>query len=96
MTLAVHVTPYMKEKMPAAVHIDDTARPQLIDEKTNPLYYNILKEYEKITGLPSLVNTSFNMHEEPIVCRPEEAIEAFEASKLDVLVLAPFLIKRQS
>lgn len=95
MTLAVGVTDYMKEKMPAAVHVDATARPQLIKREVNPFYYDILKNYEKLTGLPTLVNTSFNMHEEPIVCAPEDAIKAYEASKLDALVIGNFLVLRQ-
>ncbi|MFH1393061.1 MAG: carbamoyltransferase C-terminal domain-containing protein [Patescibacteria group bacterium] len=94
MTIAVGVTDYMREKMPAAVHIDGTARPQLIKREANPLYYDILKNYETLTGLPSLVNTSFNMHEEPIVCTPEDAIKAYEASKLDALVIGSFLVVR--
>lgn len=95
MTIAVSATNYMKEKMPAAVHVDGTCRPQLIKRETNPLYYDILKNYEKITGLPALVNTSFNMHEEPIVCNPEDAIKAYEASKLDALVIGNYLAIRK-
>lgn len=95
MTIAVGVTEFMKEKMPAAVHIDGTARPQLITREINPLYYDILKNYEKLTGLPALVNTSFNMHEEPIVCAPEDAIKAYEASKLDALVMGNYLVIRK-
>lgn len=94
MTIAVGVTDFMKQNLPAAVHIDGTARPQLITRGINPLYYDILKNYEKLTGLPTLVNTSFNMHEEPIVCTPEDAIKAYEASKLDALAMDSFLILR--
>jgi carbamoyltransferase len=96
MTMAVRVTPFMKERMSAAVHVDGTARPQLIDRKTNEMYWSILKEYEKRTGLPTLVNTSFNMHEEPIICTPEEAIIAYEQSHLDVLAMPPYLIVRKN
>ena len=71
-----------------------TARPQLIDRGTNQIYYDILKEYEKLTGLPTLVNTSFNMHEEPIVCTPAEALDAFRQSNLDVLAIPPFSVNR--
>ncbi|OGD29697.1 hypothetical protein A2833_02560 [Candidatus Azambacteria bacterium RIFCSPHIGHO2_01_FULL_44_55] len=94
MTIAVGVTDFMKERMPAAVHIDGTARPQLMTREINPLYYDILKNYEKLTGLPTLVNTSFNMHEEPIVCAPEDAIKAYEASRLDALVIGNYLVTR--
>ncbi len=94
MTIAVRTTDYMKQKMPAAVHVDGTARPQLISRDINPFYYDIIKSYENITGLPSLVNTSFNMHEEAIVCSPDDAVKAYEQSKLDALVLGKCLIIR--
>lgn len=87
MTIALPATTLMRQKMPAAVHVDGTCRPQLIDRQTNSIYYDTLKRYEELTGLPSLVNTSFNMHEEPIVCTPEEAVSAYLQSELDVLVL---------
>jgi len=73
------------------VHVDGTARPQFTTEKINPGMYNILKEYHEITGVPLLVNTSFNMHEEPIVCSPEDAVRAFLSSRLDYLAIGPFL-----
>lgn len=92
MTIALPVTKFMQKKMPAAVHIDNTARPQIIKQSKNPLYYKILKEYKKITGLPSLINTSFNMHEEPIVCTPEEAVAAFRKSKIDYLVVNDYIV----
>ena len=94
MTIALHVTDYMKNNMPAAVHIDGTARPQLISEENNKVYYQVLKEYENKTGLPSLINTSFNMHGEPIVCSPKEAIKAFLLSSLDALAIGNYLVKK--
>ena len=93
MTIAVDCTEWMKQVSPGVVHVDGTARPQLIKEEDNPGYYKILKEYHKITGIPSLINTSFNMHEEPIVCTPEEAIRTFIAAKLDYLAINKFLVK---
>jgi len=74
------------------VHVDNTARPQLIDEKTNRVYYNIVKEYKKLTGLSSVINTSFNMHEEPIVCSPGDAIRAFTQGYLEYLAISNFLV----
>jgi carbamoyltransferase len=82
----------MKEHCPAVVHVDGTARPQLIDQATNPSYYRIVDEYRKITGLPSIINTSFNMHEEPIVCSPEDAIRAFKEGDLDYLAMGNYLL----
>ncbi|MDO8548378.1 MAG: carbamoyltransferase C-terminal domain-containing protein [bacterium] len=92
MTMAVMVTPFMAQKMPAAVHVDHTARPQLIDRETNPIYYDAIATYRTLTGLPTVINTSFNMHEEPIVCTPSEGIDAFLQSHLDALAIGNFLV----
>lgn len=94
MTVTFDCTDQMKKDCPAAVHVDGTARPQLIRREVNPGYYDILKEYEKISGISSLINTSFNMHEEPIVCTPFDAIRAFLQGNLDYLVIGPFLVKQ--
>lgn len=94
MTVCYHCTEQMKQTQPAVVHVDGTARPQYISRHQNPFYYDVLKAYKKATGLPSVVNTSFNMHEEPIVCTAEEALRAFVASHLDALVLGDRLILR--
>jgi len=93
MTITFDCTDFMKENCPAAVHVDNTARPQLIQRHVNPGYYDILKEYEKISGIPSLINTSFNMHEEPIVSSPEDGVRAFLQGALDYLAIGPFLVK---
>ena len=92
MTITFDCTDEMKAQSPAVCHVDGTARPQLIRESDNPEYYRILSEYRKITGIPSLVNTSFNIHEEPIVNTPEEAIVSFQQSQLDALLLGDRLI----
>jgi carbamoyltransferase len=93
MTISVYCTDWMRETSPGVVHVDGTARPQLIKEEDNPSYYKILKEYHRLTGIPSLINTSFNMHEEPIVNTPEDAIKAFKAGKLDYLAIGNYLVK---
>ena len=93
MTITFDCTDEMKKDCPAAVHIDGTARPQLIQREVNPGYYDILKEYEKLSGISSLINTSFNMHEEPIVCSPHDAVRAFLDGNLDVLAIGPYLVK---
>ncbi len=95
MVITFDCTDFMKEKSPATVHVDGTARPQVINEKDNPSYYNILKEYHKLTGIPTLVNTSFNMHEEPIVCTPQDAIRSFLQGTLDYLAIGNFLVKNK-
>jgi len=91
MTIIVKCTDFTKEKCPAIVHVDGTARPQLLTSETNPSMCRILEYYESLTGIPLLVNTSFNMHEEPIVCTPQDAVRAFLASRLDYLAMGPFL-----
>lgn len=93
MTVALEVSEDFRKRFPAAVHIDGTARAQSVRFEQNPDPYMILKEYEKITGNPVLINTSFNMHGEPIVCSPEEAISSFLAARLDALVMESHIIK---
>ena len=93
MTITYDVTERCRQEAPAIVHVDGTARPQVLRRDVNPGYYDILEEYHRLTGLSVLVNTSFNMHEEPIVCTPEDAIKAFFESDLDVLVMGPFVVR---
>lgn len=92
MTITFDCTPRMRREAPAAVHIDGTARPQLVSAETNPSFYRILQEYKRLTGLSSIINTSFNMHEEPIVCSPDDAIRSFLAGGIDYLAMGEFLI----
>ena len=92
MTITFDCTDQMADQSPAVVHVDGTARPQLIRREDNPSYYRILEEYRAITGIPSLINTSFNIHEEPIVNTPSEAIKAFRSSELDALILGDRLV----
>ena len=92
MTITYDVTHRCRLEAPAIVHVDDTARPQIIRREVNPGYYDILTAYKALTGLSVLVNTSFNMHEEPIVCSPSDAVTAFYASELDVLAIGPFMV----
>jgi len=91
MTIILDCTEWMKEHCPAVVHVDGTARPQFITPEINPSIYRILERYNELTGIPVLVNTSFNMHEEPIVCSPKDAIRAYLSSRLDYLAMGPFL-----
>jgi carbamoyltransferase len=93
MTITFDCTDEMRRECPAAVHVDGTARPQLVKREQNPGYYDILKEYEKLSGVPCLINTSFNMHEEPIVCSPDDAVRAFLDGCLDYLAIGPFLVR---
>ncbi len=96
MTVTFDCTEFMTDNCPAAVHVDGTARPQLVSAESNLSFYRIIEAYHKRTGIPSVINTSFNMHEEPIVCTPYDAIRAFKLGHLDYLALGPFLVKGDS
>jgi len=95
MTITSRCTEYMRATMPAAVHVDGTARPQFVERASNPSFHRILSEYRRVTTLPALINTSFNMHEEPIVCTPADAVRAFQQAELDALAIGPFLVERR-
>jgi carbamoyltransferase len=92
MTITFDCTEQMKRQCPAAVHVDGTARPQLVSEKTNASFYRILRGYFERTGIPAMINTSFNMHEEPIICTPEDAVRAFLLGNIDYLAIGSFLV----
>ena len=92
MTITFNCTPRMRRESPGVVHVDGTARPQLIDADTTPDFYSILQAYYQRTGIPSLINTSFNMHEEPIVCSPADALRSFQQGNLGYLALGNWLV----
>ena len=75
-------------------HVDGTARVQTINRGQNPPYYDLLKAFRRRTGVPVLVNTSFNTRGEPIVCTPRDAVESFWTSPLDALVIGSFLLEK--
>lgn len=93
MTITADCTELMKQQSPAAVHVDGTARPQLLRQEINPSLYDVLTRYHTLSGIPTLINTSYNMHEEPIVCSPEDALRAFQDGRLEVLALGPFILE---
>jgi carbamoyltransferase len=93
MTITFDCTEQMRTQSPAAVHVDGTARPQLVTAQSNPTFYKVLTAYHELTGIPSLINTSFNMHEEPIVCTPDDAIRAFIQGNLDYLAIGDCLVQ---
>jgi carbamoyltransferase len=95
MTITFDCTDWMRTHCPAVVHVDGTARPQLIARDANQGYYQILDEYRKLTGLPSVINTSFNIHDEPIVCSPSDALRAFQDADLDYLALGHYLLRSE-
>lgn len=89
------VVPEKKAKIPAVVHIDGTARPQAVHRDINPLYYDLIKKFGGITGESVILNTSFNVKGEPIVCNPRDAIKCFMDTGLDYLFLGKYLLKKQ-
>jgi carbamoyltransferase len=93
--LFVHnVRPDRAARIPAVRHVDGTARIQTINRAQHPLYYDLVRAFERRTGVPILVNTSFNTRGEPIVCTPRDALECFWTSPLDALVIGPFLMEK--
>lgn len=82
-------------RIPAVCHVDGTARVQTISRQQHPLYYDLLKAFKKITGVPVLVNTSFNTLGKPIVCTPRDALECFWTSPFDALVMGSYLIEKE-
>jgi len=93
MTLAYAVRPEKRDKIPAPTHVDGTGRLQTVSREANPRYWSLIKAFEQLTGVPVVLNTSFNDNE-PIVCRPEEALDCFQRTQMDALVLGDFLITR--
>ena len=94
MEKAVKVRRSWIKKIPAVTHVDNTARVQTVDKSVNPIFYDLILEFNKITKIPILLNTSFNLNGEPIVCTPKDAIRTFFSCGLDVLVLGNFVIKK--
>jgi carbamoyltransferase len=100
-----HPSPFMlhvykirpeKRKLLCAVnHVDNTGRLQTVTREENPIYYDLISAFERKTGIPMILNTSFNENE-PIVCTPEEAIDCFQRTRMDVLAIGPFLVKKDS
>lgn len=92
MTICYQCTSYLKKKCPAIVHVDGSARPQVVFREQNPEYYDVIKRYIKLSKNPVLINTSFNNHEEPIVNSPDEAIQSFLKGNVDVLIAGNFIV----
>ena len=89
------VRPEVADRIPAVRHVDGTARVQTVNREQHPLYYDLLANFEALTGVPVLVNTSFNTRGEPVVCTPRDAVESFWTSPLDALVIGSFLIEKR-
>lgn len=96
MILTAQVKAEKKNVIPAVTHVDGSARPQTVERDVNPLYWKLINEFGKRTGVPVVMNTSFNLRGEPIVCTPTDAIRTFFSSGMDVLMLGSFLVEKRS
>ncbi len=96
MLFVFDVRPDRAERIPAVRHVDGTARVQTINRRQNTHYYDVIAAFEQRTGVPVLVNTSFNTRSEPMVCTPRDAVECFWTSPLDALVIGSFLLEKRN
>jgi carbamoyltransferase len=96
MLFVYNINPQKADKIPAVRHVDGTARIQTVNRQQHLLYYDLLHEFNKLTGIPVLINTSFNTRGEPIVCTPKDAIACFWTSPFDALVINSFLLEKKA
>ena len=94
MVLVYKTRPEKRSEIPAVNHVDDTGRLQTVEERVNPRYHRLIGEFGKLTGVPVVLNTSFNENE-PIVMTPEHAVETFQKTRMDVLVLGNHVVRRE-
>lgn len=94
MTTTFDCTDWMIEHCPAVVHVDHTSRPQFVTPASNPDFYAIIKEYQAASGIPALINTSFNMHNEPVPATVDNALRTFLRSALDYLAIGDYLVSK--
>jgi len=94
MILTAQVRPEKRSIIPSVTHVDGSARPQTVERETNPLYYRLIDEFGKITGVPVIMNTSFNLRGEAIVHTPTDALRTFFSSGMDALVIGSFLVEK--
>ena len=94
MILTFPVKPEKRSTIPAVTHVDGSARPQTVDRAVSPLYWRLIDEFGKRTGVPVVMNTSFNLRGEPIVCTPTDAVRTFFSSGMDALVIGSYLVRK--
>jgi carbamoyltransferase len=94
MILTAQVRPEKRSVIPSVTHVDGSARPQTVEREINPLYYRLIEEFGKITGVPVVMNTSFNLRGEAIVHTPTDALRTFFSSGMDALVIGSFLVEK--
>ena len=84
----------LRSDIPAVTHVDSSARIQTVHEETNPRYYKLIQAFKQKTGCPVIVNTSFNVRGEPIVCTPEDAFRCFMGTEIDILAVGNCFLKK--
>jgi carbamoyltransferase len=94
MILAFQARDEVKHKIPAALHVDGTGRPQTVEKETNPRYWDLINEFKALTGVPVVMNTSFNVAGQPIVCTPKDALGTFYICGLDALAIGDFIVEK--
>lgn len=94
MILSSRVYPEKERDLIATLHVDKTVRPQTVSKKTNLRFWNLINNFKKLTGVPAILNTSFNLAGEPIVCSPADALSAFFRTSLDYLIINDYLISK--
>jgi len=94
MILSFRVPEEKRKEIPGVVHVDGSVRPQTVTKEANPRYYKLISEFEKLTGVPVVLNTSFNIKGEPMVCKPEQAIADFYSTGMDALIINDFLVAK--
>jgi carbamoyltransferase len=94
MILAFPAREEVKARIPAALHVDGTGRPQTVERETNPPYWELIDEFRKLTGVPVVLNTSFNVAGQPIVCNPKDALGTFFICGLDALAIGDFIVEK--
>lgn len=95
MTLASRVKEDKKAQVPAITHVDGTARVQTVSKKTNPRFWKLIKEFEQLTGVPMVINTSLNLKGDPIVCTPDDAISCFKRCNMDYMVIGDYVAEKK-
>jgi carbamoyltransferase len=94
MILTAQVKPEKRSVIPSVTHVDGSARPQTVERDVNPLYWRLIREFGNRTGVPVVMNTSFNLRGEPIVCTPTDAVRTFFSSGMDALVIGSFVVEK--
>jgi carbamoyltransferase len=94
MILTAQVKPEERSVIPSVTHVDGSARPQTVERDVNPLYWRLIHEFGDRTGVPVVMNTSFNLRGEPIVSTPTDAVRTFFSSGMDVMVIGNFVVEK--